>query len=421
MIPIPYYLKFILVALLVWLFYSGIFLPEYFHFRTESNGFHYFKDLAYSFLHGHTDVRCPAYPDCHDLSEFHGKNYLYWPPVPAIIYMPWVAIFGLNTPDDLIVSIIGFLNVLFFMLVLKQMAKWFQLNISDNLIAWFGIFWGLGTVHFYMSMNSSVWFFAQVVAQLVLLTSIYMLLIAKGKTGILLSGLLFAGAVFSRNHLIFSIPFFVCIYAYKFGKIKWFQHSISFGIPILLAFILNGWYNYARFGDVMNNGLYYQNIHPYFKENFENFGFFSFHYIPENFFIEVLKFPKFQAAFPLLLMDYDGFGLLWNSPVFLFLIPAVILIFFQWKTKLMLNWLFVTSLISSVCIALLVFSIMGPGWVQFASRYSLDYQFFLIIPIVILFHWYPNKKWMKYASVIPLLWSIFSNFAGVYLFYGIGI
>ena len=58
----------------------------------------YFNYLADSFLHGQLHLRLlPS--SLHDLSFFDGRYYLYWPPMPAVVLMPFVAIFGVNFSD----------------------------------------------------------------------------------------------------------------------------------------------------------------------------------------------------------------------------------------------------------------------------------------------------------------------------------
>src|SRR3712207_3909195 len=48
----------------------------------------YFNYLADAFLHGQLHLRLLP-PDLHDLALFQGRYYLYWPPLPAILLMPF--------------------------------------------------------------------------------------------------------------------------------------------------------------------------------------------------------------------------------------------------------------------------------------------------------------------------------------------
>ncbi|MFP4467153.1 MAG: hypothetical protein ACLFP1_08885 [Candidatus Goldiibacteriota bacterium] len=74
-------------------------------------------------------------------------------------------------------------------------------------------------------------------------------------------------------------------------------------------------------------------------------------------------------------------------------------------------------LLSGTMTAVLIFTIMGTGWIQFASRYSLDYQIFII-----LFGLFALKKWQSnpvFNSVMTLLLviSIYMNYFGMRYYY----
>src|SRR5262249_37748266 len=54
---------------------------------------------AESYLHGRWDL--PLKPPVTDIIVINGRNYIVYPPFPAILLMPLVAIFGLSTSDTL--------------------------------------------------------------------------------------------------------------------------------------------------------------------------------------------------------------------------------------------------------------------------------------------------------------------------------
>src|ERR1041384_8757675 len=72
--------------------------------------FPYYNYLADALLHGQLYLRLNP-PTTHDLSPFQGHLYLYWPPVPAILLMPFVAIFGVQFSDILFTLGVAALNV----------------------------------------------------------------------------------------------------------------------------------------------------------------------------------------------------------------------------------------------------------------------------------------------------------------------
>lgn len=370
----------------------------YFNWSAQLN---YFRDLAFSFLHGRLDVS-DTYMDC-DLILYNDKHYLYWPPVPAIVYMPLVAIFGKNLPDGFISSLFAAASVWLIMKIVQLISKKFSLGLESKHIAWIGLFWGLGTVQFYMARLGSVWFISQIMAQTFLLASVYFLLKKSDDfKSLLLSGLFFGLAVYTRNDLVFAGFFFMGLYiaiqpdlSFK----KYILNGLSFSIPFILFSFLNAWYNYARFGNAFDNGIAYHNMNPYFYENFRQYGYFSTHYLQYNFYVEVLKFPTLLSKSPFIEPDLEGFGFVWGSPVYLLLVPAFGL--YLWngiKRSGISNFSFLIktgSLVSAIIIAFIIFSIMGTGWAQFCARYTLDFQFFLVIFLLL--------SWKDLSAAIPYL------------------
>ena len=109
-------------------------MHNYGEFRGNSSDFQYFKYLAHSFTEGRLDLEeCPYPTNCHDLVLFNDKIYLYWPPVPALAYIPLVAIYDFQTPDQAISHILGAVNVLLFFLVNCKVFK--TLSIENQVLA----------------------------------------------------------------------------------------------------------------------------------------------------------------------------------------------------------------------------------------------------------------------------------------------
>ena len=153
---------FFLIPIVIWLIYTGILIDG--RFKVFPDELNYFKDLSLSFSQARLDIDRP-FPWMHDLVFFKGKYYLYWPPVPALVYIPFTALWGRNTPDTCIANSFGALNVLLLMIVLNLFSKRYSLKPGYAGIIFLSVFWALGTVHFYMSRTGSVWYISQVMAQ----------------------------------------------------------------------------------------------------------------------------------------------------------------------------------------------------------------------------------------------------------------
>ncbi len=409
-----------IVPLLCYILYSRILMIGHSSIETGEQ-MCYFRDLAWSFLHGRLDIDSS---DPYDLVNFEGKFYLYWPPVPALLYMPIVAIFGLHLPDALINSFYGAISVGLFMLVMNALGRKFSIPFGRKELIWLGIFWGLGTVHFYMSMPGTVWFISQIAAQMFLLASLLVFLKAKKPGNYILSGLWFALAVYTRNHMIFGLLFFAFLYLAKteYKKLgNFFSTAIYFIIPLMIISILNLWYNYARFSDITENGLQYHEMSSYFNDNYNTWGYASLHYIPYNLYVEVVKLPQLMFKWPFIRYDAEGFGFIWASPLFLLLLPALIMYFWSLFNKKIFDLndklVMTGALLTTILVAVVIFIIMGTGWAQFGARYTLDFHLFLIIFLCFTYKKLSDKTYFRYLTAFMICLSVVINYLGVLVFF----
>jgi len=87
-----------------------------------------------------------------------GRALIPFPPLPAVVLLPFVAVFGLSTNAQGIAAVLGGVDV--------WLAWWLLglLGLRLSLRAAVTVFFGLGTVFFYASMLGTTWFFAHVVA-----------------------------------------------------------------------------------------------------------------------------------------------------------------------------------------------------------------------------------------------------------------
>ena len=420
----------LIIPIIIWFFYSGIFFVG--KPNKRSIDVNYFKNLAHSILNGRFDIDCPG-SGCVDLVIYNGKYYLYWPWMPAVVYIPIVAVLGTNTPDILISSIFGALNVFLIIIFIKNFSDKFNMSIRGSEIVLLSFFWALGTVHFYMSMVGSVWFISQIMAQTFLLLSFISLLKWQSIFGFFISGLFFSIAVYTKNDLLFAIFFITGLLyiIYKNNKKEITKKIIAFCMPVLIFTIINFSYNYIRFNNIFENGIKYHNMHKYFKTNYEKYDYLSVVYISYNFLREVILPPPIKKDYPFFKYEEEGFGFLWNSPLFILSFPVFFIffkglknIFNKKKFKYNLNkddiTILFASFLSLVFISLLIFSIMGAGWRQFASRYSLDYQIFIFIFLLYAFKLFREKKWFYPVAIILGLISFYMNINGVHYFFGGG-
>ena len=88
-----------------------------FSFHTTKRN--YFSLQAYSWLQGHLDI-IPLPKDLMDLSIYEGKAYMYYPPLPALFALPFVASFGIGVSDELYTAFYAsFAPLILYLMLLK--------------------------------------------------------------------------------------------------------------------------------------------------------------------------------------------------------------------------------------------------------------------------------------------------------------
>jgi len=106
----------------------------------------YYNYLADALLHGQVNLRLVP-PITHDLIAFDGQYYLYWPPFPAALLLPFVAVFGVDFSDIAFTLGVAALNVALVALVLREACARSLIHLSPRRRALLVLFFALGTVH----------------------------------------------------------------------------------------------------------------------------------------------------------------------------------------------------------------------------------------------------------------------------------
>ena len=102
--------------------------------RTSSPNVAYFNDLADAFLRGRLYLSHP--PATYDLTQYQGRWYVPFPPLPALLMLPSVAVLGVSGVNTILFgAIIGATNVAVAFLLLESLSHrgWTSLHRTDNL------------------------------------------------------------------------------------------------------------------------------------------------------------------------------------------------------------------------------------------------------------------------------------------------
>lgn len=336
--------------------------------RTE---YSYFNDLAEAFLHGKLSLLTTP-PLVHDLVIYQNRYYLYWPPFPAVVLMPVVALFGVAASDIVYTSVFGAITV---GLTAKLLAVLDSTGVAPLSVihrALLVISVGFGSVVFILAPVGTVWFTAQLIGWGFVLLATIAGLALPNRRGYFLTGLALGCALTTRNALVFNGIWL----AYFMLRRDWSAPMrerlvrIACGLaPVVAAVGALGWYNWARFGSLTETGLQWHSVANYFKADFDKYGIFNLHYLPINLRYQFWTYPVFQ---PLAKQDWNGGSLFWMTPVLLAAPWALV----RHARNALVWWLALSCLIVYIPIGLL----MGTGWVTYGPRYLLD----LMVPILVL-------------------------------------
>ena len=350
----------------------------------------YFNYLADAFLHRQLSLRLLPV-NLHDLDFFKGLYFMYWPPFPAILLMPFIAVFGIGFSDVFFTLVIGALNVLLVAYTFRVLDKNNLISIDADARGFLTVFFAFGTVHLLLSSLGIVWFTSQVIA---FLCSILVFLAAirlKGYPAFFFTGLALACATLTRSQLIF-LGIWPAYFLYEMHKSSSIKKMISYfliaALPIIVAVVLNGLYNYLRFGNVFEYGLTYQNFGSFFQADFLKYGHFSLHYLATNFFYTFIYYP-----FPTSTLTLMGGSLFLLSPLFL----ACFWAFKDKKSRISAFVLWLSIIMVTIPILLNI----GSGWKTFGPRYTLDFTMPLLFLTAL-----GIRKWPKWLSFLLILLSI---------------
>ncbi|HUA09345.1 MAG TPA: hypothetical protein VMA98_08735 [Candidatus Acidoferrales bacterium] len=302
--------------------------------------------LAQALLHGHTWIQWPgAYIDA---LPFNGAYYVIEGPMPAVLLLPFVAVFGTFNQTALAV-------VLGAIAIGAAFELGERLGVTRSTNIWICAFLLAGTDLLWCAMLGDVWFIAHVSA--VCFTMLALVELAGARRGWLVA--LWAGcAIFSRFDLVLALP----VYAYLLRDRAQLRSFAGALVPLALVWV---GYNLARWGtwyDIGYTTWYHQD-----QAGMPTGSPFRLQYFPYELWSFFVQTPQRLANYPWLNPTISGVALTWTS-------PALVLAFFARAPR---NWVIALWAAALLC--------AGPnfiyyvnGFAQFGMRHALDFEPFLV-------------------------------------------
>ena len=395
----------------------------------------HFEWQAAAFLEGQTAIRYPVeataeapgnafFNDVRQVPSTDGvpRGDIPFPPLPAILLMPFVAAWGHDADGQFIFAVVGAIDVgiAWWMLGALPIRRWVRL--ATTLVLAFG------TVLWYAAQLGTTWYQAHVLAVGLALLSVGVALRADRDAAIdeddlpeaepeadaaaeavrrpapwsllrsgidgrqFLAGLLFGLACTARLTVLFAAPFFLLVG----GGGTWLRRGFSAGLGAAIPVAALLLYNLVSTGHLFHPGyqfLYEQEAGFYTTLGYNlAWGIEDPRYVPQNIGIMLFGTPAiapdiypaglgggealcvdpgavrglFERDCPIALPRDIGMSVILTSPALLLALPAL--------RRYGRNRLVTGAALAVLIVAVVNVMHFSQGWVQFGYRFSLDFM-----------------------------------------------
>lgn len=405
----------------------------------RDNLYNHFVWQASAWLEGQAGIRYPVYADrpgapenwyFQDVLEIvgpdgepTGRALVPFPPLPALVLLPFVAVWGLATNAQLVAAVLGGLDVALAWWIMGRLA----VRPATRLVA--TIFFGLGTVLWYAAMLGTTWYLAHLVAVALALLAVGIALgadraaVAGARRALadpvwaegvgsvrpldlvrnpgrvvgkalpldpraVAAGVCLGLAATARLTVVFGLPFLLLV-----GGGRWPRRTLSILMGTSLPILGLLAYNVATTGHLFHPGYealyrqetaFYPLLYPYLEYH-PDWGIEDPRYLPQNLRLMLLAPPEilppcsdpsspralFDPDCPWLRPRDDGMSLLLTSPGWLLGLAALGA---YGRSRLVTG-----AVLAVVSIALVNLMHFSQGWVQFGYRFSNDFAPFLLL------------------------------------------
>lgn len=383
-----------LVALGVYVLVTAVALattaPERLRAHTPYN---HFALLAEAWIHGRLDLGGPppAYTGNNDFAHFADKHYVSFPPFPALLIAPAVAIAGsaAKVPDGRFFALFAGVGPAVLFLALEKLARAgrSRRTRAENLAL--SLLFAFGTVYWFTAVQGTVWFVGHVIGVALAAIYLYCCIDAAHPLG---AGLAIALGFATRTPVGFAFPLFVyeayCAAAradpepdagsgfgagLRLGRADaaaLLQKLALFAAPASLVLAVVFWHNRVRFGDPFEFGHRYLAIG--WRGRIDKWGLVSYHYLGRNLSVALASVPYTKVANAPFQINAHGLALWITSPFYAWAL---------WPRRS--SGTFAALAATALAVALPNLGYQNSGWIQFGYRFSNDFAPFLIAMLAV--------------------------------------
>jgi hypothetical protein len=388
----------------------------------------YFDQLADAFLHGRLHLETP--PATHDLTQFDSRWFVPFPPLPAILLMPYVLFAGVSGTNTVAFAcVMGGINTGLVHRLLGSLQRAGLALVSTSATYWLTVMWALGTIYWYTSTQGSVWFLAHVAAT----TFVLFALLAALRQRAVLAGVLLGIAGLSRPSTQFLAPaiigFVMCAAATqrrtqpdaetspnKLRLSRWIRVGASVVIPAALITGMLFVYNKARFNSFGDFGYTNENVDESLVQPLMEYGQFNLHFVPHNLWAMLLAGPQWVGENNMFKPDPFGMSIFLTTPALAYSFRA------RFRPISASPTLWAWLGIGGTLIPLLTY--YNTGWYQFGFRFSMDFLpvLFVLVALGITANRTANaahgKGSLSVIARVSILFGCFVNLGGLLWFNG---
>lgn len=312
-----------------------------------------------------------------DIVSRSSIRYVSFPPFPAVLMAPLVAIWGLRFNDVLFTALWAGLNPALLFFLLRELGRrgLSRRSLGDDL--WLTALLGVGSVYYFSAVIGQVWFTALIVAVTLSISYVWASLDAARPA---LAGLCVGLGFATRGPVWFVVPLFLCEAVRVSGgwpalrtREGWralTPRLVRFASPAAVIGVVLAWHNYARFGSPFEFGHRFLNVQ--WQERISRFGLFNYHFLSRNLAAALVLLPRVMAHAPFVKISQHGMSLLVTSPNLAYTVMP------QERNHLTRPlWL----TIAAAAIPSLLYQ--NSGYIQFGYRFSLDYMVYFVVLLAI--------------------------------------
>ncbi|HEY0711456.1 MAG TPA: hypothetical protein VGF45_02205, partial [Polyangia bacterium] len=313
-----------------------------------------------------------------EIRERRSQRYVSFPPFPAVVMLPFVAIWKLAFNDVLFNILWGAANPVLLFLLLRDLVRrgHSRRSLRDDLLLTAML--GAGSVYLTSAVLGQVWYTAHVVSVTLCIGYAWAAIDTRSPV---LAGLFLGLGFATRTPFGFTVGLFVCEAVRMSGGWRALGQSLfkdrriptgllptlfKAAAPAAAVLGLIFLFNYLRFDRIGQFGHEYLAIG--WKERAERWGLLNYHFLSRNLACALVLLPKVLSSAPYVQYSRHGLSLFVTSPNLAWL--------FGRRTPSPLEPALWVGILGAAVPTLLYYL---SGYQQFGYRFSNDYIVYLIL------------------------------------------